>query len=136
MAAAAGMHRLDSEGACDRNCAKKAPVCERAEVLGSAGLDELWRVVPQRLQSPGRASVRGTASSPDFEANTQWLEPRFRRSLEGLTRAHFGTDSETLASATRADPDAVFCSRLGCLKFEVSSGEVGAHRFHRVASRR
>lgn len=99
-------------------------------------LDELWRAVPQRFQSLERALATETASSPDFEANTQWLEPRSLRSLEGLTRAHFGTDSETLASATRADPDAVFCPRLGCLKFGVSSGEVGAHRFHRVASRR
>lgn len=99
-------------------------------------LDELWRAVPQRFQSLERALATETASSPDFEANTQWLEPRSLRSLEGLTRAHFGTDSETLASATRADPDAVFCPRLDCLKFGVSSGEVGAHRFHRVASRR
>ena len=105
-------------------------------MLENAALDELWRAVLQRFQALERASATETASSPDFEANTQWLEPRFRRSLEGLTQAHFGTDSETLASAKRADPDAVFYPRLGCLNFGVSSGEVGAHRFHRVASRR
>lgn len=135
MAAAAGTDSLDSEGACGK-CAKKAPACGRAEVLGSVGLDELWWVVPQRFQSPGWASEGETASSPDFEANTQWLEPRSHRSLEGLARARFGTDSETLASTTRADPVAVFYPRLGCLKFGVSSGEVGAHQFHHVASRR
>jgi len=40
MAAAADKDSLDSEGAYGK-CAKKAPACERAEVLGSAELDEL-----------------------------------------------------------------------------------------------
>lgn len=70
MAAAADKDSLDSEGSYGK-CAKKAPACERAEVLGSAELDELWRGVPQRFQSLGRASAMETASSPDFEASTQ-----------------------------------------------------------------